>query len=104
MRAISSFIRDVGIEALACSARFALRMRVSMSAMGSVSTSSSYQLDFVMPGTEPWCASSRRQIRHTPNLRYTARGRPHLEQREYLRTPNFGSRDCLTTSDFLAMC
>ena len=30
---------------------------------------SSYQLDFVIPGTAPWCASSRRQIRHTPNLR-----------------------------------
>src|SRR6188508_293886 len=38
MRAISSFMREVGIDADSCSARFALRMRVSMSAMGSVST------------------------------------------------------------------
>src|SRR5262245_18850662 len=36
-RAISSFMREVGMEAVSCSARFALRMRVSMSAIGSVS-------------------------------------------------------------------
>src|SRR5262245_4503515 len=47
---------------------------------------SSYQLDFVMPGIAPWCASSRRQIRHTPNFLYTARGRPHFVQRVYSRT------------------
>src|SRR4051794_1207722 len=41
----------------------------------------SYQLDFVMPGIAPWCASSRRQIRQRPNLRKTARGRPHRLQR-----------------------
>src|SRR5262245_60012928 len=29
----------------------------------------SYQLDFVIPGTAPWCASSRRQIRQRPNFR-----------------------------------
>jgi hypothetical protein len=28
-----------------------------------------YQLDFVMPGMYPLCASSRRQMRHRPNLR-----------------------------------
>src|SRR5262245_32136661 len=33
--------------------------------------SSPYQLLFVMPGITPWCASSRRQIRHRPNLRNT---------------------------------
>src|ERR687891_2386450 len=38
MRAISCFIREVGIEAVACRARFAFRIRVSMSAIGSVST------------------------------------------------------------------
>src|SRR5918996_3497789 len=37
MRAISTFIRDVGIWARSCSAWLALRMRVSMSAIGSVS-------------------------------------------------------------------
>src|SRR5262245_43988641 len=39
MRAISSFILEVGIAAESCSARFALRIRLSMSAIGSVSTS-----------------------------------------------------------------
>ena len=28
-----------------------------------------YQLDFVIPGTAPWCASSRRQMRQSPNFR-----------------------------------
>src|SRR5437773_1958478 len=46
MRAISSFIREVGIEADSCIARFTLRMRVSMSAMGSVSTLSSLPARF----------------------------------------------------------
>src|SRR5215210_6240552 len=36
MRAISRFRRDVGISARSCSARFALRILVSMSAIGSV--------------------------------------------------------------------
>src|SRR5258708_38006409 len=39
-RAISTFIRELGMEACSCSALLALRMRVSMSAIGSVSTSS----------------------------------------------------------------
>src|SRR5918911_1616882 len=37
MRAISSLRREVGISVRSCSALFALRMRVSMSAIGSVS-------------------------------------------------------------------
>src|SRR5918999_2914484 len=37
MRAISSFSREVGISVRSCRARFALRIRVSMSAIGSVS-------------------------------------------------------------------
>src|SRR5215217_2642673 len=36
MRAISTFCREVGISAVSCSALLALRMRVSMSAIGSV--------------------------------------------------------------------
>src|SRR5438132_437755 len=36
MRAISSFKREVGISTFSCSALFALRMRASMSATGSV--------------------------------------------------------------------
>src|SRR5215203_161308 len=38
-RAISSFIREVGISAVSCIALLALRIRVSMSAIGSVSIS-----------------------------------------------------------------
>src|SRR6266545_4218670 len=40
-----------------------------------------YQLDFVTPGSSPRCAISRRQIRHSPNLRNTAFGRPQRWQR-----------------------
>src|SRR6185503_10442423 len=40
-RAISSFMREVGMATVSCIARFALRMRLSMSAIGSVSISSS---------------------------------------------------------------
>ena len=63
---------------------------------------SSYQLDFVMPGIDPWCARSRRQIRQRPNLRKTARGRPQRLQRVYIRDLNFCGRDCLMISDFFA--
>jgi hypothetical protein len=48
-----------------------------------------YQLDFVIPGMNPSWASSRRQIRHTPNFRYTDRARPQRRQREYSRVLNF---------------
>jgi hypothetical protein len=41
----------------------------------------SYQLDLVMPGSSPRCAIDRKQIRHRPNLRYTARGLPQREHR-----------------------
>src|SRR5437588_3480160 len=37
--------------------------------------------DFVTPGTSPASASSRRQIRHSMNLRKTARARPHRRHR-----------------------
>ena len=33
------------------------------------------------PGIRPWSANLRKQIRQMPNLRYTARGRPHSWQR-----------------------
>jgi hypothetical protein len=47
----------------------ALRMRVSMSAIGSVIVMAAYQLAFVTPGISPACTMTRRQIRHSPNLR-----------------------------------
>jgi len=56
MRAISTFSFEFGISARSCSALFALRIRVSMSATGSVSilfSIPSYQELFVMPGITP---------------------------------------------------
>src|SRR5919204_1986511 len=44
-RAISSFMREVGISTRSCIARFALRIRASMSAIGSVSIAR------LLPGT-----------------------------------------------------
>ena len=40
-----------------------------------------YQLDLVMPGSSPRCALERKQMRQSPNLRYTERGRPQRWQR-----------------------
>ena len=45
------------------------------------SVASSHQLAFVTPGISPAWASSRRQTRQRPNLRYTERGRPHRRHR-----------------------
>jgi len=61
-----------------------------------------YQLDLVMPGSSPACAIMRKQIRQSPNLRYTARGRPQRVHRVYERTANLGFRLALTTSAFFA--
>ncbi len=49
------------------------------------------------------CARLRKQILHKPNLRSTDRARPHLRQRVYPRTLNFGSFCCLFTRAFFAM-
>jgi hypothetical protein len=48
-----------------------LRIRVNMSAIGSVMLIStvSYQLDLTMPGTWPFRASFLRHIRHNLNFR-----------------------------------
>src|SRR5579875_970417 len=105
-----TLILEYGMPVESWYAEFAFRRRVSMSAIGSVivmalwpssprfpaarrtagtsgvvggrrSARIGYQLDFVMPGSSPRCAIERRQIRHRPNLRYTARGRPQREHR-----------------------
>src|SRR3954452_17494892 len=55
-----------------------------------------------MPGMKPLWASSRRQIRHTPNLRYTARERPHLRHRVYSRVLYLEPRCWRTFWDVLA--
>ena len=62
------------------------RLRESMTVHGPVagfeaSRVDSYQLDLLTPGSSPRCAISRTQMRHSPNLRSTARGRPHFWQR-----------------------
>ena len=46
-----------------------------------------YQLDLVMPGRSPRWAMVRKQTRHSPNLRYTAR-QAH-SARTWWRTPSF---------------
>ena len=56
-----------------------------------------------MPGMTPWWASSRRQIRQSPNFLNTARGRPHLLQRLYARVLNFCGRAAFAISDFFAI-
>jgi len=60
---------EPGIRTVSCWAEFALRIRVSMSAMGSVMVMAVYQLAFVTPGTSPACTMTRKQMRHSPNLR-----------------------------------
>src|SRR5581483_6908088 len=115
-RAMSSFSLEVGIVAVSCSALLALRILVSMSAMGSVSISAPfyswkmrsifhdfYQELFVMPGITPWWARSRRQMRQSPNFLKTARGRPHRVHREYARTLKRCGRAALAIIDFLAI-
>ena len=78
-----------GMATLSWYAEFALRRRVSMSAMGSVMViglscpsspwfladrpardlrRSCYQELLVMPGSSPACAISRKQIRHRPKI------------------------------------
>ena len=56
-----------------------------------------------MPGIMPLCASCRRQIRHRPNLRYTARGRPQRLQRLYARVLYFWGRAVLAIKLFFAI-
>src|SRR5882724_4370692 len=99
-------ILEYGMPTVSWYAELALRRRVSMSAIGSVIDMAGfglprlvsavkisifltdlwrllvdYQLDLVMPGSSPRCAMARKQIRHRPNLRYTARGRPQRVHR-----------------------
>jgi hypothetical protein len=83
----------------------ALRMRVNISAMGSVIMVvglSLYQLDLRTPGISPWSASFRKQMRQIPNFRYTALDRPHSLQRRFRRVENFGSRRAMANFDLLA--
>src|SRR5713226_10226209 len=103
MRASSIFSFDAGTSTRACLARAALRMRVSMSAIGSVCILSPYQLALVTPGICPTSASSRKHRRHIWNFLRNARERPHRRQRLRTRTLNFGLRAILANAQVLAM-
>src|SRR5215831_8704417 len=79
---------------------WALRMRVSMSAMGSVMLmrSVSYQLALISPGISPRSAISRSLLRARPNLRNTPRGRPVSLQRLRRRTGEAFLGNCCSCS------
>ena len=64
---------------------------------------SSYQLAFLTPGIIPWSANFRKQIRHRPNFRYTARGRPHIWQRRRSLVENLGFCFAFAILDVLAI-
>jgi len=55
-----------------------------------------------MPGILPSAASVRKQMRHIPNFRMYARGRPHSRQRLCCRTLNFGAFFQRSIADFFA--
>src|SRR3954453_6805276 len=103
MRAISFLSRLEGISTVSWAAMMPFRIRVRKSAMGAVIDMSDSQLDFVMPGMKPVCASSRRHRRQSPNLRYTARGRPQRRQRDCARVLYFGVRFAATILEVLAI-
>jgi hypothetical protein len=62
-----------------------------------------YQDALRTPGISPFNAISRKQIRHRPNLRRNARGRPQRVQRLTLRDENFGFLLAFSTSAFFAI-
>src|SRR5215467_16295092 len=79
---------------------WALRIRVSISAMGSVMLmrSASYQLALMSPGISPRRAISRSLLRASPNLRNTPRGRPVSLHRLRRRTGEAFRGSCWSCS------
>ena len=88
-------------------------MRVSISAIGSITlisslslagqkTSSAYQDALTTPGIIPLSACSRKQMRQSWNLRMYPLGRPHILQRLRTRTGYF-RRVSRMMMDFFAM-
>jgi hypothetical protein len=61
-----------------------------------------YQLDFTTPGSLPWEARLRKQMRQMPNFLMNARGLPHMGHRLYARTLNFGVLLAFSLSDVFA--
>lgn len=62
-----------------------------------------YQLDFVIPGSSPREANSRKQIRQSPNLRIYECRRPQTRQRRIILVENFGFLAALTSHDSFAI-
>lgn len=65
-----------------------------------------YQLAFVIPGSSPRLASSRKQMRQQSKSRMYPRFRPHRQHRRMTRVVYFGftrDRAALMTEDFLAI-
>ena len=67
------------------------------------SSSFVYQDALRTPGISPFSAISRKQMRHSPNLRRNARGRPQRVQRWIFRLLNFGFLFAFSTSAFFAI-
>ena len=61
-----------------------------------------YQLDFTTPGSLPWDANTRKQIRQSPNFLRYALGRPQTGHRLYCLTLNLGFRIAFILSAFFA--
>jgi hypothetical protein len=84
MAAMAIFAFDFGISTDLNSALCPFRIRVSMSAMGSISAmdlSPSYQLDLRTPGNSPAKDMFLKQMRQIPNFLRKARERPQSGHR-----------------------
>jgi hypothetical protein len=64
----ATFIFDHGTKAYSCLTILTFRIRVNISAMGSV-VIPPHQLDFLTPAISPFRANSRKQMRQIPNFR-----------------------------------
>jgi hypothetical protein len=61
-----------------------------------------HQLDFTTPGSLPWEARFRKQIRQIPNFLKNALGLPQMGQRLYVLTLNLGFSTAFILRDFFA--
>src|SRR5574344_57339 len=105
--AIAIFILDAGTSTVSCFAVFALRILVSISAIGSLIVIwivlLFYQLAFLTPGISPLYASSRKHTRQIPYFLKYACGRPQILQRLYSLVENFCLRCCFSFIAVFAM-
>jgi hypothetical protein len=62
-----------------------------------------YQLDFVTPGSIPWLARLRKQMRHSLNFRMYPRCRPQTLHLFVLRDMYFWVRSDFSIAAFLAI-